>query len=497
MYKNYLNEKYIMSLNPISLYAPLDVAEKIPDGLKMKDLTAASVVKNRRTVKYVSMNGDSFSYPGSSSVITFQVSDSNSYIDLQKTCLNFVFQLTEGGTSANSAVEDALWCLFNRARLEVGSVMLEDVLQANVLTNALVYSACDKNVYENQLSLLAGAWKHNTQIPSSATVADPANATPVGAAAGNVLMGCDAVGVAARKVAAAAMQKSTASPNGYLSVSIPLSLIFGSHRTAQYFPLRNSGALRYQFFVDQLSNFINSGTPGAPTVKLSNVFLSADLLDLDPVYISAMDRVMNSVEDGETGFKLPVNTYLVADASWTGTGSHVQHNLVYSKATSQLRSLVLVKRNASDDMNKYAWGVTKFNRFDSGNPAGTGVQIRIGSDLFPQYGAAQTVAEQYRELSKTFQGLGNMFGMGLQNVVNYCNQYGADDINSAFTLAFDFTKITDETIDLDGYDSSVNGGIINVQLSDNCPNAKSITYTAGIEFTRHLVIGKGQVQVVG
>jgi hypothetical protein len=511
-----------MSLNPISMYAPLDVSEKIPESLKLKDITASSVVRKRKTVKYVSQNGDTFSYSNaggasnSSSVITFLVSDSNGYLDPQKSCLNLIFQITEAGSSAVTVPDDAIWAIINRARLECNSVMVEDILQANALTNALIYSACDKSVYEQELSLLAGAWKHNTQLPVQNGVGYVAS-TSAGSATvalnvpqNSLLVANTQVGVNAR-----AATWNAVCTSGQLSVSIPLSMIFGFHRVTPYFPLRNAGALKYQFFVESLSNCLRSGTAGTPTMTLQKVFISCDILELDPVYVSAMDRIMSSVEDGETGYKLPLNTYLVTDSSWTGSTSHATHNLTFSKSSTQLRSLLFWKRLAGNYNNFSKYTCSEFDRLDQGNPNGTGFQVRIGSDLYPEYGPAQTVSEQYALLCKSFGFLGNMMGGTPQGITNYVNNYlmtaangaaparGLDGDHSAFTFGITMDKILDENIDLDGYDSSVNGGIINLQVSDCSADvatgntAQQVTYTGAIEFSRHLVIARNQVQIIG
>jgi hypothetical protein len=101
-----------MSFNALdSLYSRLDVSERISESLKLKNITASSVVKERRTAKYFPMNGSAFQYgnaagfANSSQIITYRLTDSQSYFDMESMYLNFNVQLGESfGASARQAL---------------------------------------------------------------------------------------------------------------------------------------------------------------------------------------------------------------------------------------------------------------------------------------------------------------------------------------------------------------------------------------------------------
>jgi hypothetical protein len=207
-----------MSLNYQSLFSHLDVSEHIPNSAQLPKMKASSVIKDRRTARYVPVGNTTYNYnstSGSAGQITFRLSDAQGYIDPSTMYLNFNIQLTEAFSAGARAAEasatawtvpdDGFHSLFNRARLSVNSVVAEDILQVNALTNALIYSNCDRQVYDHHLGLLAGAWKFNQQLA----------------------VGSNNTAVDARRIAYGTILRNAGAANGNIvPVSIPLSLMF-------------------------------------------------------------------------------------------------------------------------------------------------------------------------------------------------------------------------------------------------------------------------------
>jgi hypothetical protein len=474
-----------MSLNYQNLFASLDVAEHIPNSAQLPKLKASSVIKERKTARYVPVGSTSYSLSGTGSAgqLTFRISDAQGYIDPATMYLNFNIQINEtiSGTKyadtdarAWTCPDDGFYSLFQRARISVNSVVAEDLLQANTLINALIYSNCDRQVYDHHLGLLAGSWKFNQQLA----------------------VGSDTASIDARRIKFGGVLRTGTTYN-VVPVSIPLSLFFDFCRQNTYMPLRNMGHLQIELFFDDLKNaFVtalnNAGVPGTLTVSLTNVNVTADILTMDALYVSSMDRIMSSAEAGD-GFKVQLNTYLVADSSMP-TGDSVK-NIVYAKSTPQLRSMLFwYKNNANiNDASKYA--ISQFDRKNAGNPsagANQGFQIRIGSDIMPLnplYG----YSEQFRELTKMFGGF-SMLSNSLQNLQNYCPS--ADSYNSAYTFGVSFDKNVGEHVTLDGYDASISS-MINVQVYNNIGGAENYSMTSAINYSRYLVVAGGQVQMIG
>lgn len=255
----------------------------------------------------------------------------------------------------------------------VNSVLVEDILQANTLTNALVYANGNQDVYNKILGVTCGAWKYNTDLTY-------------------LYNGYGNNSVSARRAVAGAMYRSGATYNT-IPVSIPMSLFFDLCRQS-YFPIRNCGAgLQLEFYVEDLRNFMvaalnTAGNPCDVSINISNMHISVDCLTLDSAYLQAMDRIMASPEEAG-GYKLAINSYLVADATYSvGPGTtHTQKQLIWSKSSPQLRNMLFWKRNPADALNLANYWVSNFQRLDQGNAApgvSLGSQLRIGSDLFPQ-----------------------------------------------------------------------------------------------------------------
>jgi hypothetical protein len=226
------------------------------------------------------------------------------------------------------------------------------------------------------------------------------------------------------------------------------------------------------------------------------------MLGLDPGYVSAMDRIMMSQDPGE-GFKMALNTFLVADAQYQTTTTHSSKSVVYSKSTPQLRSILFWKRNPADSNNSTRTYVNNFERLDQGHPINSlGTSIRIGSEIFP-VNPMYTVAEHMRELVKSYGGF-SMLSSSLLVLPNFCNSYGADvastdaGCNNTFLWGYNFDKVQglQEEVHLDGLDASV-ASLISVQFSDQAAAARTETMTAAIQYTRYLVISGNQVQMLG
>ena len=206
----------------------------------------------------------------------------------------------------------------------------------------------------------------------------------------------------------------------------------------------------------------------------------------------------------DTGYKIPINTFLVADATYQATVAQSQKSIIFSKATTQLRALYFWKTNSAEANNSQYYSVTNFQRLDQGNPSTSlGTEVRIGSDRFPQGNPIYTISEHMRELVKT-QGGFSMLNSGLLTLPNYCNLYGADvasdngGCNNAFIWGIGLDKMVglDSHAVIDGYDSSSNA-IISMTVSDGGGTAHPQTMTCAMQYTRFLVLSTGQVEMIG
>lgn len=75
-----------MSAPQITLVENVPIEERVPEAAQFKKLGGASVVRGRRTTRFVPSTGNTAN-PGD--IITFRLSDANSYLDLQSCYLHF------------------------------------------------------------------------------------------------------------------------------------------------------------------------------------------------------------------------------------------------------------------------------------------------------------------------------------------------------------------------------------------------------------------------
>lgn len=501
------------------LYEKLDVSEVIPESMRMPQIKAASVVKGRRNAKYVPIGPGQYTFTtspsatsksNSTNIMSFRVTDSQSFIDLQSCYLNFNVQITEAfgstvalGRQADQALGSSYtvpendWTVaFQRARCSVNGVVLEDLNEVNALTQALLLCDGNQNVVNKHLGVLAGSWKHNGDLSS--------------------VNGTDSAAVSARRVAIGKMYRGSAggaNANGIqagavIPMSIPLSLLFDLHRVPQYFSLRNAGSLQYDFYFDDVRNFMlgaltqTAGTYADVAVDFTQCSITGDLIDLDPAFTSAYDRLCASMEPGD-GIKIPINTWLTMTQQYQTSNDLSQKGVAFSKSTPQLRQILMWKRNPAAQNNLGHYYVSSYDRLDQGNPLAPGyTQWRIGSDLFPQNGMI-TAAEHYRELTKSMGGF-HMNATSLLTLPMYTNMYGADistnevGCPNSFIWGFSFDKVQGlhESIHMDGYDASIQS-LIACNFCDGGKVARTENLTAAICYTRYLCISGNQVEVKG
>ena len=126
-------------------------------------------------------------------------------------------------------------------------------------------------------------------------------------------------------------------------------------------------------FVDDVRNWIQAaltagGVPCDVTLNMTNMALTADVLDLDPAFVQAFDLLCMS-PDPQDGFKVAVNTWLCADQSYRAVGgSMASKTAVFSnlKSTPQLRSILFFKRGSAKQNNLARLSAINFERFNQG-----------------------------------------------------------------------------------------------------------------------------------
>lgn len=470
------------SLPVMSNYAPLSIQERVPDMAKVPEISAASLLHDRRKVRYVPQGSQSFTNTGPNQ-INVMLNDNAGYLDPQSVCLSGKFQITTVATgSTNTILDDGIWSLFDRIRLYINGQMVEDVgpgLGRKV--NAEIYSSVPKDWYDSQGTSLGLHKFNNTVFASGADVGATFNQTTL-----------NTINRSARKNNPQSRLAliSTYQQNGY-AFSVPLSVILGFFRSEYLFPIRNAGSV--QITVDLASDwrqsFVCDGTPTAgPAWTLSDVTVEADVLACDPRYVAVMDSLMS--DPSQQGYRLPYTTSQILQISYpSGNGPKT---LVLPKATSNVRQVMWVTQDTAD--------LTSGTKWKSAFPpqSYSEAQAVIGSKRFPEV-PASGYGRAYATLQDGNNMLGNILGGGLVDMENFAmvttGGVAPDAAAACFIWAYSFDRVKSQFIPLDGESTNSVGGQIQIYLNNNPTNAQ--TLTASVESVRFLTIKANSLTVVG
>jgi hypothetical protein len=489
------------SLN-IREFATIGLDERVPEASRVvgNAIPVQSVITGRRTQKYLPVNGSTFT---ESQNPTFKMSANSDFLIPSSATLHFKLKRTSAG--ANACFDDVpALAVINRAILRASGVLVEDILEVGRSSVAMTYSHMSPERYSGQGSIDTGNWKWNTAygsnaiaaLPSAVVGVDPANptvaeintlATPLS----TYVEGSrpDGKGVAQRQTRASAEYAQDAE----IEVNLPLSYIFGTFRTNKLFPLSFVGQLEIELTLAQALRALvdKSGVPASPSYQITDTYIIADMAQLSDDYLKVLAQSFASPEPS-MAYNLPVDTLTNITQNKSVNSGGLLNSYVYSKSTPFLKAILFTSQDNSQAVTTYS---------TSGMPnllADDGCQVRlfIGSETFPQYGVLDTAKEVFRHNMVGLGAQGNVQAqMGLATHENFTDNTDAGGIN--YTL-FSFAKVNglgEEYYDLDSYDASLQGAVIDYQVKQKHPSITSASNLAVIEHTRILRIGGGRLEV--
>lgn len=501
----------------VSLQQPISVEERIPESAKFERLSSASVIRGRRTVRFVPSTGTTVDSTNGSQIITFRISDSNAYLDPLSAYLSFDLALTQGTTGTNGGVawDDTVISLFNRIKTEFNSVQMDDIVDVDTLTHALLYSMGDKNAYCQDLGLQAGSWKWNNENYGTAPQTDAAPATAFA-------FSSDGTQAAIQRRASVFYAsnyslldvQSPASVQKY-KFAIPLSYFkIGILSQPKFVALRNLGILTLNFFTNTANRALRTGvaqlasTAGAAVglasavsdlaggkFVMSNLAVIAQVLDMDPRFLEVVDRVATT---SESGLIYDFNTFTNLKASYNATTDNTERQIVVSKASTSLRNMYIVRQPSAWSQNAGKNSITGFP-----NMGCDGFRLQINSLYIPEYGLAETAAQQFALGRQAHALLGNQDSLGNTRVDGYVSAASAtSDINGQHVLVCGFDRSTNQYLALDGLNSVSSGGTLTITIRDAGATdaggaGNAITFNSFVEFTRYLCLKMNAVSVVG
>lgn len=468
------------------------ITERIPESSKLagNDVPIQSVVVNRKQVKQPPSNGSSFS---PNQVVNFVISSGQDFMIPSTACLHYKIDNTDTSGTPDSCIDDLGTAVWNRSSLSLSGVQLEQTLDVNKAINTLVYAHMNSAHYEREATINAKAWKWAKGLYSAdAGTAQSASGSYTPAEATQALQASnserlDAVGVARRQARRSAEETAVGAT---IEVNIPLSYIFSLFRSNKLFPLSFVSDLRIELNTESAIKAMFSPSD-SPTVNysISDVYITYDAVSLSSDYLRVLTASFSAGAD--MGYTLPVNVITTSQSSTSATG---EVDIVFSKSTPFLKAVYFRQAPTAFDSNENDYSISGQSYCLNTNPL---VQLRIGTQPFPEYAPLSSAEEVYRNNQIHLSHYSNVLdNLGLaQHKNNWAIPVSASGDNSVFYMLFGFEKLAGLGADyyaMDSYDASVAGGV----MSLHCSLATSGVQTLAIfEHTRLVQFGDRRVDV--
>lgn len=485
-------------------YMPVGLKEVIPEAMKAKDLAQSSLVMSRTRVRLTPQGAQSVSSQYSNPTINFFLQDNASLADLQSMALSFEATITD--VSGAGVFDDCIASVLSRLVVTCQSQIVEDTQNLAKAVNARLYASEPSSLYEN-FGTFMGQWKHTANNGIPALGAPDASGNPV------ILSKYEVVNKEA------IVKRLYA--NGRTKFVIPMSFLSEFFAIPTYLALPLMGQIQIQLQCANSSDalvYVNPTDSGYYT--LNNLALEYDAILPSPMYLQLLEKIATDVQ--ESGIRYVVNATMSASQNTAGAPAGGQQ-IVVSKATSNLRSMMLVQQSLNG--LKFA-NYPKQSTFP--NCGLQSVQIRIGSVYYPLYKSEG--ARLMADTQRVYGGFESVVHPGIADVVNYfatttvngttgatamIDVLGTSDTTfttastgaycDAFVYGYNFDKIANGKMgemDLDGISSlSTSSGQLVAELvypSSSIMNAgESIAITAFVKFSRILEVRGGATRVIG
>jgi hypothetical protein len=359
-------------LNPAGDLSPF--SEIVPSAISLDKPTKSSIVTARRRVKIVPQTGPnagSSAAGGGSQQVQFLVADQGGLLDPRSVVLNYT--INTGGAAAPCPDDGHV---FTTAQLLVNGQLLDNIQQAAKVTNIEMKMGGSKTFYQSGASFM-GFQLLNNDLNSVVPLST--DATSIGAwgwVAGNQ----SACATRSARVA----DVRTGNTAG-MQVSIPLGLISGFGRCAQYIPLSVLGELAIILQTGTANDVLfttSSSTTG--DYSLSKISLEYDVVVPSAGYMSMLQKV--AMEDG---FMIPYESTIVATGGVISSSSSAlqESSVIVSRATNYLLRASVVQLPVTGG------NTLGFPSQSCFAHAGTNsFQFKIGSQVYPQLPAEQDAA---------------------------------------------------------------------------------------------------------
>lgn len=511
-----------------SPYERSPIEEVVPDSMKLRGLSKASILTGRRRVRIIPQTGSSYGSAGQPTLANILIQDSAGMLDLQSCVLSFRLKVSTTGPAAGSPAEvgvpdDFAWSVLRRLQVSLNSVLCDDIDYVAKRATQEVYASASKSWY-NSVGTLMGAWKFLGDASATGAAADFPQSGP--GAPGFALPKND---VTDKLTAATARFKNLVYDTGagaWIPAStdgqgqyfaIPMSMLSHFFRQESLFSLRNAGQLYIQLLFANPAEALYTGAAGAyqATYAVTDLVLEVDIVTTHPEYTAMVDEICSRSES--EGLAYAFDSHLVSVQQVPGSaGTANTFTVIASKATQNCRALHWVMQPQLGLTSQDWMEQSTFNANDT-----IQWQIRIGSVYFPAF-PSQGLAKNFMELMSSYNApaasvgqacvidqqawktttssagvaysvTAPIFAGGVQRADNQVFPFSDQYIGG---YCFDNLKHA-EVLSHDGISTLAMSGS-QIQLEIRCVPAQAGTaVTYFIRFTRTVLLSENGVQIVG
>jgi hypothetical protein len=359
-------------MNPAGDLSPF--SEIVPSAISLDKPTKSSIVSARRRVKVFPQTGPSAGASGAgggSQQVQFLVADQGGLLDPRSMVLNYT--INTSGASAPCPDDGHVFTTF---QLLINGQLLDNIQQAAKVSNIEMKLGGSKSFYSSAGSFMGFQLLNadlNAAVPSST------DTTSIGA------WGYVAGNQAAAAVRSARVADVRTGNVAGQQISIPLGLISGFGRCAQYIPLSVLGELSIVAVTGTANDVLfTTSSSTAGDYSLSRISLEYDIVVPTAGYLSMLQKV--AMEDG---FMIPYESTIVATGGVIAASSSAlqESSVIVSRGTNFLLRASVVQIPVTGGSTL---GYPSQSCFAH---AGTNsFQVKIGSQVYPQLPAEQDAA---------------------------------------------------------------------------------------------------------
>ena len=430
--------------------------------------------------------------------------------------------------------------LVDRCRTSVQSLLLEDSGQGlNSLVATQIHHTASQSHYDGVETVMTQQSKYATngfqprQFPAVAVAPTAAiiNSMSANQNQNDRAQSCAQFGIGQRKANVGKLHQVG------VEVAIPLAHLCAFNRTNQAFMLRSVGSVQYDISLASYlqaitatnltihnpdgTNTVFDQIGGNQTYEVDNVYITMDLLDMNPVLLQSFDTLFRSSNPGDEAIIVYDVWQVFRQNKPLLINGFATNSYTFNYATQSLKNIVIKTQRASTVNNLRSFSIggsenlVPFNN-DSPLTVGVprpsqGVRLQIGGVYYPnpnqiggsssQYGGIAAVMAQNRK------ALGLLGDTGAGCLVGYEGlSRGTDtDLHNEGDWAafFNFEAMNEsEVYELDGLDTTLNSQI-QLDLEQGLPPGTvavptvqtDCVVTMGIESSKYLLLHNNQVKI--